>query len=131
VQTRDGDDARERHALLFAQQPCAVKPLVSVSRWRYVRACVSPLLPVLLMHDSRFREHACNEPHPERPERLAAIDAALGALPGPFTELAARPTTDAELLRVHSPAYLAELARVEGRNARPRRVPGEYTVRTR
>jgi acetoin utilization deacetylase AcuC-like enzyme len=76
-----------------------------------------PLPPVLLVRDPRFREHAAPGAHPECPERLDAIDAALGALPDGVTEIAARAASDEELLRVHSRDYLAQLARIDGRRA--------------
>jgi acetoin utilization deacetylase AcuC-like enzyme len=77
-----------------------------------------PPPPVLLVRDARFREHAPDGPHPECPERLDAIDAALARLPDGVRELEARSADDGELLRVHSAAYLAELARIDGRRAR-------------
>jgi acetoin utilization deacetylase AcuC-like enzyme len=91
----------------------------------------APVPPVLLVRDARFREHAPESEHPECPQRLDAIDAALGALPDGVAVLEPRPASDEELLRVHSADYLAQLARIEGRRARldpdtyssPRSVP--------
>jgi acetoin utilization deacetylase AcuC-like enzyme len=73
--------------------------------------------PVLLVRDARFREHVPPRAHPECPERLDAIDAALGALPEGVVELGARSASDEELLRVHSAGYLARLASIDGRRA--------------
>jgi acetoin utilization deacetylase AcuC-like enzyme len=71
---------------------------------------------VLLMRDVRFREHVPGPGHPERPERLDAVDAALVPLPGGIAELAPRAASDDELARVHSREYLAQLAAAEGRS---------------
>ncbi len=69
-----------------------------------------------LCTDERFRAHVPPREHPERPERLIAIERALAAaglsercVPGP-----ARPATRAELERVHAPAYLDALAATVG-----------------
>ena len=53
--------------------------------------------------------------HPESPERLEAVRAALDAAlagPGRATWMEAPLATDEDLLRVHTPAHLARLARV-------------------
>jgi acetoin utilization deacetylase AcuC-like enzyme len=70
------------------------------------------------VRDARFREHAPEAEHPECPQRLDAIDAALGPLPEGVVALEPRPASEEELLRVHSPGYLAQLAQMEGRRAR-------------
>jgi acetoin utilization deacetylase AcuC-like enzyme len=54
--------------------------------------------------------------HPESPQRLVAVRAALDAAlvaPGRATWLEAPSATDEDLLRVHTPAHLARLARVD------------------
>jgi len=76
-----------------------------------------PAPPVLLVRDARFREHVPAAAHPECPERLDAIDAALGPLPRDLRELGARPASDEELARVHSRDYLALLAQIDGQRA--------------
>ena len=67
----------------------------------------------LLFHDSRFLDHDPGE-HPESPARLRAVAQMLATtgLIDRFTAGTPRPASDAELLRVHTPAHLAELARV-------------------
>jgi acetoin utilization deacetylase AcuC-like enzyme len=47
--------------------------------------------------------------HPERPERLAAVAAAIAARREPLARLAPRPADDAELLRVHAREHLHQL----------------------
>lgn len=66
----------------------------------------------LLLHDPVFLEHDAGPGHVERPERLRAIDAALGSagLVERFERVAPRPATDAELLRLHTRAYVDRLA---------------------
>jgi acetoin utilization deacetylase AcuC-like enzyme len=71
----------------------------------------------LLVRDPRFREHVPHGSHPECPERLLAIDAALGAVEPLVAELEPRAATDDELLRAHGPAHLESLRAVEGRRA--------------
>jgi acetoin utilization deacetylase AcuC-like enzyme len=78
----------------------------------------APVPSTLLLRDARFREHRAPGEHPECPERLDAIDAALGALPPGVEALEARSADDEELLRVHSREYLAQLADISGRTAR-------------
>jgi acetoin utilization deacetylase AcuC-like enzyme len=72
--------------------------------------------PPLLVRDPRFREHVPRGSHPECPERLLAIDAALARIEG-VAELEPRPASDEELLRAHGPAHLEALRAVEGRSA--------------
>jgi acetoin utilization deacetylase AcuC-like enzyme len=61
-----------------------------------------------LASDPRFRDHAPPGSQPERPERLAAIEArlAVDGLRDRAVAIAARAATRAELERVHAPAYL-------------------------
>jgi acetoin utilization deacetylase AcuC-like enzyme len=67
--------------------------------------------PTGIVFDGRFREHAPPYEHPERPERLAAIEARLGK--EGLTELCrrvpARLAADAELLAVHTGGHVAEI----------------------
>jgi acetoin utilization deacetylase AcuC-like enzyme len=69
--------------------------------------------------DERFRQHEAPREHPERPERLAAIDGALeeAGLVGRCIPVAARPATRAELELAHSAVYLDELEGVVARSA--------------
>ncbi len=66
-----------------------------------------------LCTDERFRAHRAPREHPERPERLIAIERALAAahLPERCTRVAARPATRAELELAHAPEYLDALER--------------------
>jgi len=69
-----------------------------------------------LCTDERFRAHRAPREHPERPERLVAIDAALAAagLPARCVPVAARPATRAELVLAHEAGYLDNLERTIG-----------------
>jgi acetoin utilization deacetylase AcuC-like enzyme len=69
--------------------------------------------------DERFREHHAPREHPERPERLAAIDDALAeaGLVDRCVAVAARPALRAELELAHSAIYLDELEAVVARSA--------------
>jgi acetoin utilization deacetylase AcuC-like enzyme len=66
-----------------------------------------------VLEDARFREHAGPRGHPERPERLAAVGAAIAARTEPLVRMAPRAADDAELLRVHDASHLARLAAAE------------------
>jgi acetoin utilization deacetylase AcuC-like enzyme len=63
-----------------------------------------------VVEDERFREHRGPSGHPERPERLAAVHAAIAAREAELARLAPRPATDEEILRVHLPEHLARMA---------------------
>jgi len=65
-----------------------------------------------LLRDTRFRDHAAPYPHPERPERLAAIETRIEAegLADRCRRVEARHATDEELLAVHTPELLREVA---------------------
>jgi acetoin utilization deacetylase AcuC-like enzyme len=69
----------------------------------------------LLVRDARFRQHASADDHPERPDRLDAVDRALEPLAHQLDELEPRAASDEELLRVHSLRHLETLRSVEGR----------------
>jgi acetoin utilization deacetylase AcuC-like enzyme len=71
----------------------------------------------LLVRDPRFQEHRPPRAHPERPERLAAVDHALDALAERVQPVVAREATPDELLRVHHRQYLHALEEIEGRSA--------------
>jgi acetoin utilization deacetylase AcuC-like enzyme len=66
-----------------------------------------------LCTDERFHRHRPPWEHPERPERLDAIERALdtSGVSARTVKVAARPATRAELERVHDPQFLDELER--------------------
>jgi acetoin utilization deacetylase AcuC-like enzyme len=75
-------------------------------------------MPTLAVVDNpSFDEHRPPGEHPERPERLAAARRAITALRGKADVLPvpARPATDDELARVHTPAYIELLGRSAGK----------------
>jgi acetoin utilization deacetylase AcuC-like enzyme len=63
-----------------------------------------------VVEDERFLEHRGPAGHPERPERLVAVHAAIAAREAELARLAPRPATDEEILRVHLPEHLARMA---------------------
>ncbi|HEY6100410.1 MAG TPA: histone deacetylase, partial [Anaeromyxobacter sp.] len=67
--------------------------------------------PAGLLADERFREHRAPYPHPERPERLAAIEDRIASegLAERCRAVSARPATDGELSAVHTAALIAEV----------------------
>ncbi|MFQ5515485.1 MAG: histone deacetylase [Myxococcota bacterium] len=75
------------------------------------------MTPPLLIRDSRFLEHRPARPHPERPERLQAIDEALRDLKTPHAQAPAREASDEEILRVHSAEALGQLQALSGTQA--------------
>ena len=68
----------------------------------------------LIVRDERFREHRAEGLHPERPERLDAIDRGLAALAPRLRDQEPRPATDEELLRVHTRRHLERLRALDG-----------------
>jgi acetoin utilization deacetylase AcuC-like enzyme len=69
-----------------------------------------------VVDDPFFDEHRAPEPHPERPERLAAArraTAAVAARSGRLDVLV-RPATHDELSRVHTSRYIEQLGRAAG-----------------
>src|SRR5262247_3775790 len=60
--------------------------------------------------DRRYRDHRGPAGHPERPERLAAVERAIEEQRDRLRWLPARPASDQEILRVHGPAHLALVA---------------------
>jgi len=69
----------------------------------------------LVVRDARFREHIAPRSHPERPERLVAVDHALEALGDTVRRLEPREATDEELLAVHDRRYLEAIAGCAGK----------------
>jgi histone deacetylase 6 len=67
--------------------------------------------PTGLLTDAHFRAHAAPYPHPERPERLAAIEARLESegLTSRCLAVAAREATDEELLAIHTEELIREV----------------------
>jgi acetoin utilization deacetylase AcuC-like enzyme len=63
-----------------------------------------------VVEDPRYLEHRGPGGHPERPERLAAVHAALAVRAGDLETRAARPASDEELLRVHGREHLQTVA---------------------
>jgi acetoin utilization deacetylase AcuC-like enzyme len=70
-----------------------------------------------IVRDERFMEHQMGPYHPESPERLEVIYAMLdGAdMKGSFREVPVRRAEREELLLIHSPEYVEELAATEGK----------------
>jgi acetoin utilization deacetylase AcuC-like enzyme len=69
----------------------------------------------LVVRDPRFRAHTSPGAHPERPERLIAVDRALEAFGDALRPLEPREATDEELLGAHEPRYLEALAACVGK----------------
>ena len=61
-----------------------------------------PQLPIEIVEDPRFRAHRGPEGHPERPERLIALDEAVAPYRDRLQSLAPRAASPEELLRVHT-----------------------------
>jgi acetoin utilization deacetylase AcuC-like enzyme len=63
-----------------------------------------------IVEDPRYLEHEGPQGHPERPDRLQAVSAAIASRRGRLRRVEARPATDAEILRVHDRAHLGRVA---------------------
>jgi acetoin utilization deacetylase AcuC-like enzyme len=63
-----------------------------------------------VIQDSRYREHRAPEGHPERPDRLIAVEEAIAGRAEALTPLAPREAADEEILRVHERAHLASVS---------------------
>ena len=74
--------------------------------------------PVLVLHDARMQEHDPGAWHPERPDRLRAIDLALfdEPLPG-IVGAAPSPATREAIAAVHDRAYVDSILRRAGETA--------------
>jgi acetoin utilization deacetylase AcuC-like enzyme len=70
-----------------------------------------------LVRDPRFGEHIAPQGHPERGERLLAVDRGVAPLADQFASVEPRFASDEEILRVHHPDHLAALRAVAGRRA--------------
>ncbi len=75
-------------------------------------------MQVAIVRDALYTRHSNGDGHPERPERLQAIDAALQAAPfgNRLRDVAARDATAEELARVHDAAYIERIAETDGRS---------------
>jgi acetoin utilization deacetylase AcuC-like enzyme len=72
---------------------------------------------VLLLGDAAMLEHDPGPAHPERPDRLRAIEAALRDEPVPGAAWAApRPAPRAAIERIHAPAYVSAIDDLRGRS---------------
>ncbi len=63
-----------------------------------------------VIQDSRFREHRAPEGHPERPDRLAAVEEAIASRAEALSQLAPRQAGDEEILRIHQRAHLESIS---------------------
>lgn len=73
-------------------------------------------MPLLLITSERFAEHTPPPGHPERPERADVMDAVAAEWRREGgTTVEPRAATLEELARVHTPAYLEEIASTSGR----------------
>jgi len=63
-----------------------------------------------VVEDSRFQDHRSPPGHPECPERLDAVRAAIDARRGRIRALSPREASDEEILRVHARDHLAAVA---------------------
>jgi len=73
-----------------------------------------------LVRDSLYLEHTNGSGHPERPERLQAIDEVIAdaACAAELTDIPARDAGEDELARIHDRAYIARIAQTEGERFR-------------
>jgi acetoin utilization deacetylase AcuC-like enzyme len=72
---------------------------------------------VQIVEDPRYQTHRGPDGHPERPERLIAIDEALEPFRHRIESIAPRPAEPEEILRVHQDPLLAYLASTRGQPA--------------
>jgi len=69
-----------------------------------------------VVFDRRFADHSMGPGHPESPERVLALNRMLEEeARGEFLPVVPRPATDAEIARVHEPAYIDLLRSTAGR----------------
>lgn len=79
---------------------------------------MEPIARVLLLADPAMQDHDPGPYHPERPERLRAILAALEHSPSPHTVLRSPQPVSREVLeRAHEPRYLDQLEALRGQRA--------------
>ena len=65
---------------------------------------------VAIVEDPRFATHHSLEPHPERPDRLAAVGRAIAERRDRLTAIAARPADEEEILAIHPASHLRRIA---------------------
>ncbi len=63
-----------------------------------------------VVEDPRYRDHRAPAGHPERPERLAAVEEAIAERTSRFVPMPSREADDAELLLAHGREHLAQIA---------------------
>jgi len=70
-------------------------------------------MPTGIVLSPRYRDHVTGPGHPERPDRVTAIEARLTAdgLLAELVRVEPRPATDADMLRCHTADYLAAVRR--------------------
>jgi acetoin utilization deacetylase AcuC-like enzyme len=70
-------------------------------------------MSILFVSHPGYVEHDPGRGHPERPERLVAVEigAELSGLDSELVRVAARPATQKEIERVHTPTYVGALER--------------------
>jgi len=73
--------------------------------------------PTLLVRDPRFQKHVGAPGHPECPDRLAAVDAALAERPELGALVPPRLGEADEILSVHTEAYFSQLSELSGQRA--------------
>jgi acetoin utilization deacetylase AcuC-like enzyme len=71
----------------------------------------------LLLYDAAMKDHDPGRGHPERPERLGAIEAMLGHAPGGTRTRAPQPASPEIVARVHAPQYVDRIGALRGRAA--------------
>ncbi len=79
---------------------------------------------IAIIEDFRFRDHRSPAGHPERPDRLAAVSAAVSDWGKHLTHLTPRPATPDEILRVHGRSHYDAVA------AAARRAPTQLDADT-
>jgi acetoin utilization deacetylase AcuC-like enzyme len=63
-----------------------------------------------VIQDFRYREHRAPEGHPERPDRLTAVEEAIASRVESLSALAPRQAEDEEILRVHQRTHLESIS---------------------
>ncbi len=63
-----------------------------------------------VVQDPRYREHRAPEGHPERPDRLVAVEEAIAGRAESLARLTPREASDEEILRIHEPGLLESIS---------------------
>jgi len=101
---------------ISASRSRQLRALQGLCRVRVSIARVAPsVIKVGLLRDARFRDHETAPQHPERAQRLAAIETLLddAGLSRRLVPVVAEEAPEEALRRVHAPALLELLARAE------------------